>query len=80
MLSAYAFVSVTDDSGYSNSTSALVLHVFSSTPVASENMDVLYNMSLPDLIEQAGIKAVKKVMGKNLTDERIGEIRDKCRL
>ena len=81
MASAYAFVSVTDDSGYSSSTSALVLHVFHSTPVASENMDVLYdNMSLPDLIERAGIEAVKQVMGKNLTDERIGEIRDKCRL
>ena len=42
-------------------------------------MDVLYNMSLPDLIEQAGIKAVKKVMGENLTDERIREIWEKYR-
>lgn len=43
-------------------------------------MDVLYNMSLslPDPIEQAGIKAVKQVIGKNLTDERIGEIWEKC--
>ncbi|KAH0500176.1 ATP-binding cassette sub-family G member 3 [Microtus ochrogaster] len=49
--------------------------------LASENADVLYdNMSLPDLIERAGIEAVKQVMQKNLTDERIGEIRDKCRL
>ena len=43
-------------------------------------MDVLYdNMSLPDLIKWEGIEAVKQVMGKNLTDERIGEIWGKCR-
>ena len=38
-------------------------------------MDVLYdNMSLPDLIERAGIETVKQVMEKNLTNDRIGEI------
>ena len=43
-------------------------------------MDVLYdNMSLPDLIERAGIEAVKQAMGENLTDERIREIWKKCR-
>ena len=31
-------------------------------------------MSLLDLIEWAGIKAVKQIMGENLTDERIEEI------
>ena len=51
-----------------------------STLVASENMDMLNTeMNPPDLIEQAGIEAVKQVMGKNMTDERIGEIWGKCR-
>ena len=35
-------------------------------------MDMLYNnMSLPDLIDWAGIETVKQVMVKYLTDERI---------
>ena len=38
---------------------------FSFTPVASENMDVLYdNMGLPDLIKWAGTEAVKQVIGE----------------
>ena len=37
-------------------------------------MDCCIIMSLPDLIEWAGIDAVKQVMGINLTDERIEKI------
>lgn len=70
---------VTDDSGYSDSTnvesSCSSSCSFSpSTPVASENMDVLYDkMSLPDLIEWAATETVKQVMGKNWLMKELGK-------
>lgn len=54
----------TDDSGYSSSTSALVLHVFSSSSTAVLlKIWLCCTMSLPDLMERAGIETVKQVMG-----------------
>ena len=42
--------------------------------MASENIDVLYdNMSLPDLIERAGIEAVTQVMGENGLMKELGK-------
>ena len=73
MASAYAFGNVTDDSGYSNSTSVLLLHVPHQWLLKIWLCSTIV-MSLPDLIEWAGIKAVKQVMGGgNLPDERIGK-------
>ena len=62
MASAYAFGNVTDDSGYSNSTSVLLLHVPHQWLLKIWLCSTIV-MSLPDLIEWAGIKAVKQVMG-----------------
>ena len=63
MASAYAFGNVTDDSGYSSSTNVLVLHVPHQWLLKIRPCCTII-MRLPGLIEWAGIKAVKHVMGK----------------